>query len=92
MHNNPKVTNSIYNKSLEIHYNEKYVNTPKGRINIRLQGKIYCKVLNNRITPIVCSKLMDSPNWPRCIDPTICDKQAMCYIYKSIQKNSKRST
>jgi hypothetical protein len=90
MYKNPTVTEAIYNKCLEVHYNEKVINTPKGQVSIRLQGKIYCKVLNKRITPLVCSKLMDAPSWPRCIDKYVCERQASCFIYKSIQKNSRK--
>jgi len=88
MQKNPNVTQSIYNKALEIHYNLKSINTPKGKVFIRLQGKIYCKVLNCKISPLVCAKLMDLPSWPRNIDNNICEKHASCFIYKSIQKNS----
>jgi len=80
-------SDSIQDKHLEIHYDEKTINTRKGLVKIRLKGKIFCPVLNSRITPLVCSKLMDADGWPRSIDPNICSKQAGCFIYKSIKKN-----
>ncbi len=81
------VSASIYTKFLEIHYNQKVINTHNGPISIRLKGKISCPVLNKRITPLVCSRLMDSVGWPRNMCPNICDVQAGCFIYKSIKKN-----
>ena len=90
MPKNYNVSSSVIDKHLEIHYNEKTINTPSGSVNIRLKGKIYCPILNHKITPLVCSKLMDVEGWPRCIDPSICDVQATCFIYKSIRKNMLR--
>ena len=91
MDKNPAVSSSIQDKHLEVHYNEKTISTYNGPVEIRLQGKIFCPVLNAKITPLVCSKLMDVEGWPRSIDPHVCDQQATCFIYKSIKKNmSKR--
>jgi hypothetical protein len=84
---NPAVTKAIYDKHLEIHYNNKSIVTHNGIIDIRLKGKISCPILNKKITPIVCAKMMDSIGWPRNIDPSLCETQAECFIYKSILKN-----
>lgn len=92
MAKNTTLTKSIYDKHLEVHYDCKTINTRSGPVEIKLQGKIFCPVLNQKITPIVCSKIMDYDGWPRSIDPNVCTKQASCYICKSISKNmSKKS-
>lgn len=82
---NPVVTKAIYDKKLEIQYNEWYIHTPKGKIKIDLQGKIKCPLINTSISPITCSKIMDRKDWPRGIDINIC-KKCDCYINLSIQK------
>lgn len=83
---NPNVTNSIYDKYLEIHYNKKTIKIKDGKdARIELHGKIKCPILNTGISSIVCSKLMDIKDWPREIDPDIC-KQCNCFVNISIQK------
>ena len=82
----PTIYESIHNKNLEVRYDEKYIKTSQGVKQIKLRGKINCPVLNEKITPIVCSKYMDSEGWPRSISPCICEN-AECYIYKSINRN-----
>jgi hypothetical protein len=81
------ISRSVQDKHIEIHYNQKTIYTSDGPIMIRLQGKIHCPVLNTGITPMVCAKLMDSSGWPRCMDSSICEHQANCFISKSIKKN-----
>ena len=81
-----KTSQAIQDKHVEVQYNEKTININGRTIRIELQGKINCPVLNNKISSLTCSKLMESKGWPRQCDPTICD-QAHCKIYKSIQKN-----
>jgi hypothetical protein len=77
---------SIFNKKLEIQYNEKYIRTEKGNFTkIELKGKIRCPLLNCGISSIVCANLMDKPSWPRSIDTTCC-KRCACYISLSIKK------
>lgn len=91
MKKNTTLTKSIQDKHLEIHYNEKTIHTLNGPVSIRLQGKIFCPILNQKITSMVCAKVMDSPGWPRHVDKDVCECQANCFISKSIQKNmSKR--
>lgn len=87
MNNKTTISESVQNKYIEIHYNEKTIYTSDGPILIRLQGKIRCPVLNSNITPMVCFKIMDSPGWPRHMSPDICENQANCFICKSIKKN-----
>lgn len=82
--NNP-VIEAVYNKRLEIHYNEWYIHTPTGRVKIELQGKIKCPLVNTSISPLTCSKIMDRNDWPRGIDPNVC-KKCECYINLSIKK------
>lgn len=84
MMNNP-VIEAVYNKRLEIHYNEWYIHTPTGRVKIELQGKIKCPLVNTPISPLTCSKIMDRDDWPRGIDPNVC-KKCECYINLSIKK------
>lgn len=91
MNDASKLIESIYNKNLEVHYNQKMIVTKTGNIPINLKGKIVCPVLNSKITPVVCSKLMDSEGWPRAICPSICEN-AECYIHRSIQSNIKKGT
>lgn len=85
-----KVSASVQDKYKEILYDEKQINTKSGPVKLRLQGKINCPVLNHRISWIVCCKFMDKPGWPRAIDPNICCDGANCFVYKSLQKNSKK--
>lgn len=80
------ISKSIQDKHMEVHYNEKTINVDGKTIHIELQGKISCPILNNKISSLVCSKLMDQPGWPRNSCSDICD-QANCKIYKSIKKN-----
>lgn len=82
--NNP-VIESLYNKRTEIHYNEWYINTAKGKVKIELQGKIKCPLFNTSISSLTCSKLMDKEGWPRNIDENVC-KNCECYINLSIKK------
>ena len=80
---------SIFNKRLEIHYNEKYIRTEKGtKAKIELKGKVKCPLLNIGISSIVCSNLMDKPDWPRFIDFTCC-KRCNCFIALSINRYKK---
>lgn len=80
------VSESIQNKHVEVHYNQKNIRVNGKDIHIELQGKINCPVLNSKVSSLVCSKIMDQKGWPRACDPTICDS-ANCKIYKSIRKN-----
>lgn len=91
MKHNPKVSKSIQDKHTEIHYNDWYVKSRKQKdlIHINLQGKIKCKVLNSKISPLVCSKFMDKEGWPRNIDQSVCNK-AECFVYRSIKKFQER--
>jgi len=83
-----KVSASVQNKYLEIHYDEKELHTQSGTVKLRLKGKIHCPVLNQRISWIVCCKFMDKPGWPRNLDPDICTCGANCFIHRSLQKKS----
>jgi len=81
-----EVINSIYNKRTEIHYNEYFIKINDGSsVKIELKGKIKCPMLNIGISSLVCSKLMDKPDWPRGLDPDVC-KKCQCFINKSIIK------
>ena len=40
------IANSIQDKHLEVHYDEKTTKTNNGPVPVRLQGKIQCPVLN----------------------------------------------
>lgn len=83
---NKDVSKSILDKNLEIHYNEAKTKNRNGRtVPLNLQGKIKCPILNQQISSIVCSMLMDKEDWPRGIDENIC-KKCKCYIYISIKK------
>ncbi len=84
-----KLSTSIQDKRLEIHYDEKVINTFKGDVKVKLKGKINCPVLNCKITPLVCSKLMETTDWPRDICPQICSN-FRCYISKVIAKHKDR--
>lgn len=87
---NKEVSKLVQNKHTEIHYNQKYIKNPDGRkIHLNMQGKIKCPVLNQFVSSIVCSKLMDKKGWPRNEDPEIC-KKCGCFIHKSIKKFSKK--
>lgn len=79
------VIKSIFDKRTEIHYDEWYIHTQTGKVKIELQGKIKCPLLNESISPLACSKLMDREDWPRGIDPNVC-KKCECYINLSIKK------
>jgi hypothetical protein len=80
-----KVIDSIYNKRIEIHYNEWVFKANGETIKIDLKGKIKCPVFNSGISSLTCSKLMDREDWPRGIDPLIC-KKCDCFIALSIKK------
>lgn len=84
-----KLSTSIQDKRLEVHYDEKYINTTKGSVHVKLKGKINCPVLNCKITPLVCSKLMESSDWPRGIYPHIC-ANFRCYIHNVISKSKRK--
>ena len=86
---NKEICKSIYNKRLEIHYDEKFIIKDKQKIKIKLKGKIRCPVLNIGISPLVCSKLMDSKGYPRNLDKEICDK-CNCRIKNHILNKAKR--
>jgi hypothetical protein len=84
---NQELIDSIHNKRTEIWYNEWYIG-PKNlsfRSKIELKGKIKCAVLNMRVSPLVCSKLMEMEGWPRKIDSEVC-KKCDCVIYFSLNK------
>ena len=83
---NKELIKSIQDKHVEVHYNEKHFHLENKDIHIEMQGKINCPVLNQKISSLTCSKLMDKKGWPRNIDEFVCDK-ANCKIYKSIKKN-----
>lgn len=87
---NIKLSQSIVDKHKEVMYNEKTMKKQvRGEpIKVRLQGKINCKILNCKISSLVCSKLMDQSGWPRHIDENVCDYQGNCHIHKAIIKNS----
>lgn len=88
--NSIKLSRAIVDKHLEVKYNAKEILTPDFKVvKLNLKGKIKCPVLNTHIAPIVCSKLMDSKDWPRGINPDIC-KECNCYINSSISKFKKR--
>jgi len=81
-----ELINSIYDRKLEVHYNEKTVYNKNGeQVKLDLKGKIKCPLLNEHISFIVCSHLMDRQEWPRGIDPDIC-KKCNCYVSVSIQR------
>ncbi len=80
------IAKTIQDKHLEVKYNEKTITIDNKQIHVELQGKINCPILNQKISSLVCSKLMDQNGWPRHSCSDICD-QANCKIYKSIKKN-----
>lgn len=81
-----KLVQSIYNKQLEVQYNEQKIRLKDGKkVKLDLQGKIKCPILNTQISSVTCSKLMDKTDWPRGIDQNIC-KKCNCFIHLSIQK------
>jgi hypothetical protein len=84
---NKELIDSIYNKRIEINYNEMYVGPEiKGsRVKIELKGKIKCPLLNTSVSSTVCVKFMDKEDWPRGIDQTFCSKVG-CFINKSISR------
>ena len=85
MNNNP-VIDSIYDKRLEIHYNEWFVRDRDNKpVKIDLQGKIKCPLVNMQISSLACSKIMDKEGWPRAIDPDVC-KKCNCYVSVSINR------
>ena len=86
---NELLSKSIQDKHTEIHYDEAVMHTPTGPKKLHYHGKISCPVLNQKISSIVCYKLMDQEGWPRCIDPTVCEEQAQCFISNSIKKHIK---
>ncbi len=67
---------SIQEKNTEINY-------AKGE---NLQGKIYCPLLNCKISDHVCTDLMDKQGWPRNIEPHICNWHMNCNKNKMIQR------
>lgn len=81
-----ELVTSIYNRKLEIHYNEWFSKTKEGKkIKMELKGKIKCPVLNESISSMTCSVLMDKNGWPRNVCPTICS-ECNCFIHLSIAK------
>ena len=82
---NQKLIDSIYNKKIEIHYNQWNIKSDNSLIKIELKGKIKCPVVNSGISSLACSKLMDRTDWPRGIDPQICQK-CNCFINLSINR------
>lgn len=85
------IVTSIYNKNLEVHYNEWYIRNRSGeKVKLNLQGKIRCPLLNSSISSLACSRIMDNQGWPRSIDEEIC-KKLDCYIYMSIRKFQEKS-
>jgi len=80
------IIKSIYDKRLEIHYNEWYIKNKEEKwVKLDLQGKIKCPVLNESISSLCCSKIMDKEEWPRNIDPNCC-KKCSCFVHLSIRK------
>jgi len=63
------VSKSVWDKHLEIHYNE-FLTENKTRI--QLKGNIRCPVLNEKVSSLVCKKLMDLYGWPRYLRKDIC--------------------
>ena len=80
-----KVVKSIYDKKLEIHYNEWIIRKDGKKVKLELKGKIKCPVLNENVSSMTCSILMDKEDWPRNICPDICSK-CNCFIHLSIAK------
>jgi hypothetical protein len=88
---NSELITSIYDKHLEITYDSKVINSSTGPVRIKLKGKIFCPILNQKINSLVCAKLMDKEGWPRCVDKNVCEKAANCFIYKSIIKHMEKN-
>jgi len=86
METNKDLVQSIQDKHVEVHYNDKRIRVGNRDIHIEMQGKITCTVLNSKVSSLTCSKLMEQDGWPREVDECVCDN-ARCKIYKSIQKN-----
>lgn len=77
---------SIYDKRLEVHYNEWFIKNKEDKwVKLDLQGKIKCPVLNESISSLACAKIMDKEGWPRNIDESCC-KKCNCFVYMSIKK------
>jgi len=83
------IEESIQNSHVEVHYNEKTIRVNSKQYHIQLQGKITCPILNQKVSSLTCSKIMEQKDWPRNVDCNICDR-ANCKIYKSINKNKKK--
>ena len=83
---NNDIVKSIQDKHIEVHYNQRSFVLYGKTININMQGKIFCPLLNCKISSLTCSKLMEYEGWPRAIDAYVCDN-IKCKIYKSIKKN-----
>jgi hypothetical protein len=80
------VITSIYDKRLEIHYNEWYIRNKEDKwVKLDLQGKIKCPVLNASISSLACARVMDKEGWPRAIDENVC-KKCSCFVHLSIRK------
>ena len=90
MKKNPALSKSIQDKHTEVHYDQKVIHTANGLISIKLQGKVACPLINQKITPMVCAKLMETSGWPRDIDPHVCEGKLGCYVHQSIKKNMNR--
>lgn len=85
-----KIVTSIYDKNLEVRYNEWYIrNKDKKLVKLDLQGKIKCPLLNASISSLACSHIMEYKGWPRDIDNDIC-KKCDCFINVSITKFQER--
>jgi len=82
---NKELIDSIYNKRIEIWYNEWVIRSREGQSKIELKGKIKCPLLNTNISSLTCSRIMDKEGWPRKIDPEVC-KKCNCFISASINK------
>lgn len=90
MNYNKDLVDSIYNKRLEIHYNEWYVRDKENKpVKIDLQGKIKCPLMNTQISSLACSKIMEREGWPRAIDESIC-RRCNCYVSVSIKRFQER--
>ena len=86
MNNMKPIIESIYNKNLEVRYNEWYIKNKDNKwIKLNLQGKIKCPLLNASISSLACARIMDKEGWPRAIDENAC-KKCSCYVYLSIKK------
>ena len=87
---NEQLITSIYNKALEVHYNEWYIRNKEGKlVKLNLQGKIKCPVLNSSISSLTCSHVMEYNGWPRNVDKEVC-KKCDCFINLSIKKFQER--